>query len=106
MQGCTTSVATLSLASIDEAEDWPLLVLEPRVEGKACRSALLRVIPLGNPEPPLHAAIAEAVGRTPDAQLLTKVQVDLQTIDILVYTRQCIRVRGTAARRARTVHIH
>jgi len=106
LQACTTGIATMTLASVNEAEDWPLLVLEPDVQGQACRSALLRTIPLGDPPPALHAAIATAVGTVPDAQLLTKVQVELHTIDFLVYTRQCIRVRGTAARRARVVHVH
>jgi hypothetical protein len=104
--GCTNRVAILSLAAADSSEDWPLLVLQPKAEGRACSSKLLRFIPIGNAQPPLEAAIQEAVGQVADAQLLTNVMVDLETIDVIIFSRSCMRVHGTAARRARVIHVH
>ena len=104
--GCTKSVAILSLAAAAPSEDWPLLVLQPNVEGHACNSRLLHSIPIGTTQPPLEAAINEAVGQVADAQLLTNVRVDLETIDLVIFSRSCMRVHGTAVRRARVLHVH
>jgi hypothetical protein len=82
------------------------VILQPNVEGRVCDSRLLRSIPIGDTRPTLEAAVEEAVGRVPDAQLLTNVTVDLETIDLVVFSRSCTRVLGTAARRAPVIHIH
>jgi hypothetical protein len=83
------------------------MVLRRDAEGRACqRSAFFGLF--GHEVSPslVNAAVDAAIRTEPDGDVLTDVRIDFETMDVLVYRRQCVRVRGTVAKRVRVVHIH
>lgn len=73
----------------------PAMVLATGVEGRACAGAFWG---LPSESATLALAIARALARVPDATLLVDAEVSSTTVTTGIYNRQCVGVRGSAAK--------
>lgn len=103
---CATDLASLSLAATAADREWPVMVLARNVEARSCaHRALFGLLPLGS-QATLHAALDSAIGQVQEAEVLTDARLELETTDLLLLRRQCVRVVGAVGRRVRVIHVH
>ncbi len=106
LPACTTRLASLTIVS-DAQTEWPVMVLRPNVETRACmHTALFGLVPLSGRQPVMAAAVKAALATMHDGDVLTDVTLDMETVDLLLYRRMCVRARGTVGRRVRVLHVH
>lgn len=105
--GCSAQVAELGLVAPQPDSEWPLMVLRRNADARVCRtSAFFGLLGRDGSRSLVNAAVDMALRTEPDGNVLADVRVEFATFDVLIYRRQCVRVRGTVAKRVRVVHIH
>jgi hypothetical protein len=95
--GCTSRVG-VAPGALGEVGALPTMVLATGVEGRDCRTAVLRV-----PEASLAEAVSRALATVPEASVLTEPRIETRALTTGIYNRRCVQVRGSAARLVRQV---
>ena len=104
--GCTASLGDVSVLGAP-GSDWPVMVLSPDRAGRACATdGIFGLIAPSRDRKLLEAALADALADVDDANTLAGVTVELETANLLLVRRRCIRVQGDAAKRIRSLHVH
>jgi hypothetical protein len=96
LAGCASNWGSLNLATTKNVGIQPSLV-QRNVEGEDCLWMFL-FIPIGKLNPNIEEAINDALGKAPEANLLSNVSVSQHFLFTYIVNRSCLRVKGDAVR--------
>ena len=95
--GCTTRVGDLTVATPKNVRS-DFEILQRDVVGKDCFQQVLIFIPVGTQNPTIDGAIDDALDQVPEADALMDATLHQDTIFLLLYNQNCIRVQGDAVK--------